>query len=801
MQLELFLALATLLTGTRPSAQRLMRAGIQVLLQQLNAARRMVAALGFFVLASSALGMSGNTQVALAGSGKFSELADGLEKASLTAKMTVSDWYSLCFAYSKIKHYSKLPKCLDSLEGALKSGDTRTRIFGMEDATGAVALLRAEYLVEMADFGKGLQTADAGISWFNSVKSDDLNILIDLLAVQAIARTHLGEKQAARAIAVRLEQLPLGILYSDFVGAKSLALARVHMALGNWQKVLDALQTDRTLALRSFLDNLASGAYLRGHNNWVWLELPRAYMRLKALLELGNLEVSRQGFDELLRQPAIRANTEIYWMLLSDRAQIAESEGLIDAAIGFYAEAATVIESRRRTIHSEANKIGFIGDKQHVYRKLVALQFTAKRFDSVVETMSRAKSRALVDLLASKNASTLSAQKGPDQQRIRQTLELFDATDISARGQGDSVSSERPATIAADATSSFPPKLGDLLQTRPTRVEDLRKYLTAEESVLIYFGDRNLIYAAAVTLDSIHVVRLDVLDLGAKVAAARKAIQEVNPQANELMQKLYWEIFAPVRPHLRGTKLTIVAHGSLHYLPFSALGDGRKYLIDDYALRQIPSLEILKYGSRSKIERVDRLLIFGNPDLGNPRHDLPFAQTEAEQLWAVFKGELNTRKSASRQAFLQKAPGARFIHIASHGEFDNTKPLQSGLMFSDERVGGTVASGRVTAGDLYETAIDADVVTLSACETGLGSVENGDDVIGLTRGFLYAGARSVFASLWLVDDEATSTLMLRLYNNFLVSDRAEALRQAQLQTRSDYPHPFYWASFFLTGED
>jgi len=95
--------------------------------------------------------------------------------------------------------------------------------------------------------------------------------------------------------------------------------------------------------------------------------------------------------------------------------------------------------------------------------------------------------------------------------------------------------------------------------------------------------------------------------------------------------------------------------------------------------------------------------------------------------------------------------------------------------------------------------VDADLVTLSACETGLGKVASGDDVVGLTRGFLYAGSRSVVASLWKVDDLATSYLMTEFYESLKKSGKREALRKAQLSTKKKYPHPYYWASFQLTG--
>ena len=135
------------------------------------------------------------------------------------------------------------------------------------------------------------------------------------------------------------------------------------------------------------------------------------------------------------------------------------------------------------------------------------------------------------------------------------------------------------------------------------------------------------------------------------------------------------------------------------------------------------------------------------------------------------------------------------LHFATHGKFNADAPLDSGLYLAK----GEEADGVLTVGDLYTLRFDADLVTLSACETGLGRVANGDDVIGLTRGFLYAGARSIVASLWEVDDSATGQLMLSFYRNLQGTDKREALRLAQIETRLKYPHPMYWAAFQIVG--
>jgi CHAT domain-containing protein len=133
--------------------------------------------------------------------------------------------------------------------------------------------------------------------------------------------------------------------------------------------------------------------------------------------------------------------------------------------------------------------------------------------------------------------------------------------------------------------------------------------------------------------------------------------------------------------------------------------------------------------------------------------------------------------------------------VASHGEFDSANPLSSALLLAAP----TREQGRLTVSDLYQLGLNAEIVTLSACETGLGRVASGDDVVSLTRGFLYAGTSTVLASLWQVDDDSTTYLMTRFYHHLHNNIRGEALRLAQLDTRARYPHPFFWAPFYMTG--
>jgi CHAT domain-containing protein len=210
----------------------------------------------------------------------------------------------------------------------------------------------------------------------------------------------------------------------------------------------------------------------------------------------------------------------------------------------------------------------------------------------------------------------------------------------------------------------------------------------------------------------------------------------------------------------------------------------------------MPSASALVYLRTNKPVKPGEVLALGNPDLGDPKYDLPGAQQEALSVVHMFpNSRALLRAEASKTAVKELGAGFEILHFASHGVFEPDAPLDSGLLLAK----GNEPDGRLTVSDLYKMRFDADLVTLSACETALGKVANGDDVVGLTRGFFYAGARTIVASLWEIADVPTEKLILAFYRDLSSMDKREALRRAQIEIRKVYPAPKYWAAVELTG--
>jgi len=175
---------------------------------------------------------------------------------------------------------------------------------------------------------------------------------------------------------------------------------------------------------------------------------------------------------------------------------------------------------------------------------------------------------------------------------------------------------------------------------------------------------------------------------------------------------------------------------------------------------------------------------------------LPHTLAEAERVAGLLLGTTLLEETATLANLRAQVKGSRIIHLATHGEFRPDAPLFSSLYLAD---------GPLTTTDVFNLELDAALVTLSACQSGASVVGGGDELVGLSRAFLYAGATSLLMSLWRVEDQATAQLMDGFYQNILAGQRsAAALRQAQLNLlNSDegscYRHPYFWAPFFLVG--
>jgi CHAT domain-containing protein len=572
---------------------------------------------------------------------------------------------------------------------------------------------------------------------------------------------------------------------------RNMALAKIYITLKRYQEAIDAVSY-------KFED---SNKFLKSIGGWdvfINSRLSFEFMKNKSLFEVGRWAEAREGYDALLAYPYIRDRGEMIWNILYDRGRIAEKEGKIKEAIEFYEKAVEQIEQQRATISIEAGKIGFVGDKQAVYASLIRTLYADGKQEEAFAYVERSKSRALVDLLAGKQDFAIHA--GADENAVRTALVLTDMLEAESVSFDKTIDKLQTRSIMIKAKNDLAnraPELASLVSVKAAPVSEIRSLIPAGEALIEYYYAGEDLYAFVLSARGLQSVKINAGGLAEEAGAFRKSLE--TPQSREtvaLASRLYQRLFQPLEGALVERDLVIVPHGVLHYVPMNALHDGKAYLIDRFNIRLMPSAGAMTYLADEKIKRSGGILVFGNPDLGDPRHDLVFAEKEAVAVAKIqADSKVLLRKEATENALRRYGGAYSTLHFATHGQFFPDDPLKSALLLAPD----AQSNGMLTVDKLYTLKLGADLVTLSACETGLSKVANGDDLVGLTRGFLYAGSRSIVASLWKVDDLATSQLMIRFYQNMGKTDRRDALRKAQLETKKNYPHPYYWASFQLTG--
>jgi CHAT domain-containing protein len=523
-------------------------------------------------------------------------------------------------------------------------------------------------------------------------------------------------------------------------------------------------------------------------------DLPRTFIEAKCLYELGRIREAEPKYRELLRNPHIQQFGGIYWIILFDLGLVSERAGDPGVAIDLLSKAIDVIESQRSSIDTEVGRIGFVGDKQAVYATLVRVLARAKRVVDAFEVVERAKGRALVDLLASRGTAKIElGTSGPTRALVRE----LDATEQSSTALVPTGTQRGLVRTRVSEIARTEPQLASLVAVQRVTAASIQQRLRTDETLVEYYATDASLYTFVATRSQLTVIVAPVGDLVKTVAAFRAAVADRTSQDHKQWSaKLHALLVEPVTKELATERLVIVPHGVLHYVPFAALEGAGKYLLDRHTIRILPSASVLLYLPDDSTRAIKKALVLGNPDVGDKKLDLPYAEDEARAILTTSSKELRVRDQAG-EAFVKKhARDYDILHFAAHGVFDAQQPLASALLLAR----GDGDDGLLTVGELFGVAMPARLVTLSACDTALGDIKGADEVVGFTRALLYAGARTIVASLWKVDDLATRDLMVAFYAGVLSSDRETSLRRAQQATRDLHPHPYFWAGFQAYGD-
>jgi len=537
----------------------------------------------------------------------------------------------------------------------------------------------------------------------------------------------------------------------------------------------------------------------------------------EALQVLGNQAEAKRHLEEAASLVVGLGIPDLIIRIERLRGRMASLENRTQAAELHLKRAIERLEGMRASLRVDEFKAAYLGDKLEVYGDLVDLLLDKQLSQEAFEYAERAKSRALVDMLARRGEQPQS-ETDPTIQRLQQELaevrrelnQHFLASEAEEKGiRGNHwekvMALEQRVTQLIREIERLQPGAAIMERSQNLRLSDVQRALEPDAVLLEYYHTRRGLVAFLLDKTGVEVVRnlgsleqvqqhIEQLEFFlSRVAHGGIMLKIYGEEApkrsvDEQLQALYQLLIEPLPNKYLGRPLVIVPHGILHMVPFGALFDGEKYLIEHVEVSYAPSAAVYTLCRQRERLGVGSLIAFGVP-----LENIPQTTEEVQQIGRiVHESHTFVGERATLQNFFLSAPRAGVLHIATHGAFRPDNPMFSGLRMAD---------GWLVARDLYNLRLKAELVVLSACETGLAKQTGGDELMGLARGFLYAGAPCLVASLWPVRDEVTAQFMVTLYTNLRTGKPiATALREAQLTIRVAFPNPYFWSAFAVIGD-
>ncbi len=512
---------------------------------------------------------------------------------------------------------------------------------------------------------------------------------------------------------------------------------------------------------------------------------------------------------------------ELHWQSLYRKGLIFEEMGKLTDARDSYLESVDIIEKIRGNLSIEEFKNSFINNKVDVYDRLIGVYLKLNKPTLALDYTERAKARSFYEMLANRkinytsdNADSLIQDEQAKRFEIQQLYKQLQSTENSSIYQNDTREINRQAlTRELEAMQEeydniliklklFNPEYSDIVSFSPVSYEEVRASLKEKTTILSYWiSDQEIqiwhISGKEITHKSVAVARTELTGL---ISDARTHIAtNATSQANSDLEKLYKLLIEPVEEGLKDvSSLVIIPNKSLHFLPFQALRkESGDYLVSSYNITYEPSLSVyhLKHKTTPIAEPGFFGVALGDISIGL-NIGLPGTEDELNKIIPLFENTRSSFGKNSTETFVKENIGKyNYIHLATHGIFNFEQPAYSFLLFPPSEKD----DGRLTVNEVMELNLESRLVTLSACETGLGYLNRGDEMIGLSRSFLFAGSSAVIVSLWSVADYQTSLLMSKFYTYIKDHSLEESLALAQREVMGQFPNPFYWSPFILIG--
>lgn len=545
----------------------------------------------------------------------------------------------------------------------------------------------------------------------------------------------------------------------------------------------------------------------------------------KAYLRIGHIQLEKNQLAASRENLSLAANLasqdETKWQILYQQGRLFETEEKIDSAISAYEEAIRIIENIRGKFTIDEFKSMYIDDKIDVYDRLINLLLNQNLKTDAFACAQRARSRAFLDLIGNKkidakaNADPELVEREQDLRfQIQQLTRAIMRNDLKTTGS-EALRGEAKFQLQTElqyAREEYSSLLSQLKLTNqeyqsmivvePAELTDIQKILDDKTALIEYWMSEDQLIIWIITQNDLKTITTDVpaSRIQQSIVLCRRFIQPGSDDAYvNRLKALYQILFAPVEEWVKQYEnLGIIPHRELHFLPFQALIDAEgKYLVERFNMFYTPSTSVYDQCVRKQGVHNEKFLAMalGNVSLGE-FPGLPGTTKEVQDIAVHFPGGTTRFENETTESYLKNnATGYQYLHLATHGFLNPVQPMYSYLLFAPT----DSDDGQLAVHEVFGLDLQAQLVTLSACQTGLGDISKGDELVGLSRAFIYSGTPAVIVSLWSVADEPTALLMTRFYGYMKENSLQRALTLAQRDVLKQYHNPFFWAPFQLIG--
>lgn len=563
---------------------------------------------------------------------------------------------------------------------------------------------------------------------------------------------------------------------------------------------------------------------------------------------------------ELLKETG---QQDVLWRAIYNKSLVDRDTGNLAEAISSMKESVDVLDQVRAQVFLPEQKTMFLEDRLDVYEDLIRLLINSQNIADAFDYAQKSKARAFLDLLSEAHIDpqqNLSNENYEEKKHLQAEMMNLNQS-IKEEYENEKLNQSAIGQLQKERNRlddqylnlmvkirQENPRYAGLQYPEPLKLADAQKLIDKDSVLMEYFVGKKESFCFVITADDSKAFSLpNEKNLNEQIRLITEAIQKPDPiwettsgmyrQYATTARLLYKKLLEPAGVSLKKKRLIIAPDGMLGYLPFESLltsgGDFKQidfsklsYVGSNYEIQYVPSISVLAAIEQNRSTNVEdhrkAFIAFADPlshpgvpknisqlnrsvrDGSEPLEELPYAKTEVEEISKLYpKGSttLLIGKDATEENAKQlDLQDYRIVHFASHGLIDEEHPQFSSLILNS----GGKEDGYLTMREVFDLKLNADLVVLSACKSGLGQRIRGEGVTGLSRSFFGAGASSVLVSLWNVYDRSTSDFMSSFYDQMEASklNKAAALKAARRKmiANKKYSHPYYWSPFILIGE-